>query len=64
MKKKILALLLALVMVFGLVACGNSSSNNSEPSNAVQDTTQDQTDVVVGSGETVAETGTPVDRDY
>lgn len=67
MKKKILALLLALVMVFSLAACGGSGSTESpEPSNVVEDTTQDQTDVVVGSGETVddKEAGTPVDRDH
>ena len=63
--KKILAMLLALVMVFGLVACGNADTDKPvEPSNQVQDTTEDQTDVVVGAGETEAEKGTPVDRQY
>ncbi len=43
MKKK-LAIFLSLCSVFGLVACGNSSSNNDDTKDDTQDTTTDDTD--------------------
>ncbi len=65
--KKILAMLLALVMVFGLVACGNNAdtpANNDQPTNNVQNTTEDENQNVQQAGSTEAEKGTPVDRDH
>ena len=68
--KKLIALLLALCMMLGMVACGGGSEGStaeaSSAAAAVVDTTEQETDVVVNAGETedTAEAGQPVQRDH
>ena len=54
--KKIIALLLALIMVFGLVACGNTDPGNSDPAEP-SGTVQGVRDGVIYIGNTAATTG-------
>ena len=52
--KKVLALLLALVMVFALCACGNSTAPAAEPTEAPAEATPEATEAHVVSEETAA----------
>lgn len=57
MSKKIIAALLALVMVIGLAACagGNSESSTAEESTAAESSTTEESTAEEGSGETAAD---------
>ena len=52
--KKVLALLLALVMVFALCACGNSTAPAADPTEAPAEATPEATEAHVVSEETAA----------
>ena len=52
--KKALALLLALVMVFALCACGNSTAPAADPTEAPAEATPEATEAPVVSEETAA----------
>ncbi len=54
--KKLLALLLAAVMVFGLVAC-SSSGDTTTDTGTTTDTTTDTTDTTTDTGDTTTDTG-------